>query len=280
MNEFGNAVVIALYEARMLWRSWFFRIFAGVIALLTVGLNAMIFSVGQIPTWVFRAVPANIPYATVVLMNAIISIVAIILATDFMKRDRSMDTTDVVYIRSMTNTSYVLGKACGTLLVFFCLTAFSLLCAAAFNFLSGDVPVRWVAYGYYALLISAPTLVFCVGTTFFCMSIIRSQPLSLAALSCFFGLAFFFFARPAFFRFRFRGAPRAAYVFRCNRFRSDGEYRGPSRHVSFAWPGVCPCGGAAVKTASPIDDCFPGDLCFRPDFRRRRDCGGVFIRAG
>jgi hypothetical protein len=109
-----------------------------------------------------------------------------------MKRDRSMDTTDVVYIRSMTNTSYVLGKACGTLLVFFCLTAFSLLCAAAFNFLSGDVPVRWVAYGYYALLICAPTLVFCVGTAFFCMSIIRSQPLSLAALSCFFGLAFFF----------------------------------------------------------------------------------------
>ena len=63
-----------------------------------------------------------------------------------MKRDRSMDTTDVVYIRSMTNTSYVLGKACGTLWFFFFLAAFSRFEPRLFNFLSGDVPVRWVAY--------------------------------------------------------------------------------------------------------------------------------------
>ncbi len=192
MNSFRNISTIALYEAKMLWRSWFFRIFAGVILILLIGLNLLIFSVGQFPTWVFRGIPANIPYATVLLINLVQSIIAVILASDFMKRDRSMDTTDVVYIRSMTNTSYVLGKACGNLMLFIFLDAAALLCAALFNFLSGDVPVRLAAYCYYELLISLPTLVFCVGLTFFIMSIIRSQPLSLVALFGLLGLAFFF----------------------------------------------------------------------------------------
>ncbi len=192
MDSLRKMTAVALYEALTLWRSWFFRIFAGAMVVLLVGLNAMILSVGQFSTWVFRAIPANIPYATMLLLNLIQSVVAIILATDFMKRDRSMDTTDVVYIRSMTNTSYVLGKACGNLLVFVCLDVVALVCAALFNFFSGDVPVRLSAYCYYGLLISLPTLVFCIGLTFCLMSIIRSQPLSLVALFGILGLVFFF----------------------------------------------------------------------------------------
>ncbi|HMD69325.1 MAG TPA: ABC transporter permease, partial [Chitinivibrionales bacterium] len=192
MDSLRKMTAVALYEALTLWRSWFFRIFAGAMVLLVAGLNAMILSVGQFPTWVFRAIPANVPYAAVLLVNVIQSVVAIILATDFMKRDRAMDTTDVVYIRSMTNTSYVVGKACGNLLVFICLNGVALLCAALFNFFSGDVPVRLMAYCYYEFLISLPTLVFCIGLTFCLMSIIRSQPLSLVALFGILGLAFFF----------------------------------------------------------------------------------------
>jgi hypothetical protein len=192
MNAIRNMTTVAVYEARTLWRSWFFRVFAGVIMLLTAGLNGLMSSVGQFPTWVFRAIPADIPYATTLLINLVQSIIVIIPATDFLKRDRSMDTTDVVYIRSMTNTTYVLGKAFGNLLVFVCLDAVALLCAATFNFFSADASVCLGAYFYYALLICLPTLVFCIGLAFFIMSIIRSQPLTLSAMFGLFGLAFFF----------------------------------------------------------------------------------------
>jgi hypothetical protein len=192
MDSMRIIATVALYEARTLWRSWFFRIFAGLIVLLLIVLNSLLFSVGQFSTWVFRAIPANIPYANILILNLIQSIVAIIQATDFMKRDRSMDTADVIYIRSMTNTSYVAGKACGNLIVFACLNVAALLCAAFFNFFSGEVPFQAAAYCYYALLISLPTLVFCVGLTFFLMSIIRSQPLTLVGMFGLLGLAFFF----------------------------------------------------------------------------------------
>ncbi len=192
MDSMRTIAIVALYEARTLWRSWFFRIFAGAIVLLLLGLNSLIFSVGQFSTWVFRAVPANVPYVNMLLLNLIQSIVAVILATDFMKRDRSMDTTDVVYIRSMTNTSYVLGKACGNLLVFFCLDAVALACAALFTLFSGGAAPEPAVYVYYACLISLPSLVFCIGLTFFLMSIIRSQPLTLVGMLGLLGLAFFF----------------------------------------------------------------------------------------
>jgi hypothetical protein len=192
MDPFRKIVAVALYEARTLWRSWFVRIFGVVILLALIGLNALVLGAGQINAGAIKAIPANLPYLNMLLLNVVQALVAVIVASDFLKRDCSLDTTDVVYIRSMTNTGYVVGKACGNLLIFAGLDIAALLAAGLFNFFSADVPMRLGAYCWYPLLICLPTLVFCIGCAFCLMSITRSQPLSLVIIFGCAGTALFF----------------------------------------------------------------------------------------
>ena len=65
-----------------------------------------------------KALPANIPYVNLLLLNVVQAIIAIFLASDFLKRDKKLDTTDVIYVRPMTNGEYVMGKTIGNLGVF------------------------------------------------------------------------------------------------------------------------------------------------------------------
>jgi len=191
-GSFLKILAVAQYEALTLWRSWFFRIFGGVLLALVAVVNALVFGAGQINVWTVKAIPADIPYLTMLLVNLVQSVVAVILASDFMKRDRSLDTTDVVYVRSISNTAYVIGKACGNLFVFACLDFAAVLVAGLFNFFSGGVPVNWAAYVYYPLFIGIPTLAFCIGYSFVVMSLFLSQPLALLVLLGSLGMAFFF----------------------------------------------------------------------------------------
>lgn len=196
---------VARYEALTLWRSWFFRIFAGVLLALVALVNAIVFGAGQINAWAITAIPADIPYLTMLFVNIVQSVVAVILASDFIKRDRSLDTTDVVYIRSISNTAYVIGKAGGTLFVFVSLDLAALLVTGVFNYFAGGTGVRIAAYVYYPVILGLPTIAFCIGFSFFVMSLFKSQPLALLVLLGTLGLAFFFLPDTLFSIFDFAG---------------------------------------------------------------------------
>lgn len=173
---------IAKYERKILLRSWFFRIFSVLSLLVLFSFNmGEISEVGSM-RWAYRAVPANIPYANLYLLNIAQAIIAVFLSSEFIKRDRKQDTTEVFYVRSMSNASYMLGKTWSILSIFLLINAAALVMALIFNLLGQDTYVDWPAYLYYPLLISLPTLIFIIGLSSLLMSIIRNQALTFVIL--------------------------------------------------------------------------------------------------
>lgn len=174
--------IIAKYERKILMRSWFFRIFSALALFMLFAFNmGEISQVGDMD-WVYRAVPSNMPYADIFLLNIAQAIIAVFLSSEFIKRDRKQDTTEVFYVRSMSNGAYMIGKALSILSIFLLINAAALLLGLIFNLLALNTSVDWQAYLYYPLLISIPTLLFIIGLSSLLMSIIRNQALTFVLL--------------------------------------------------------------------------------------------------
>ncbi len=173
---------IAKYERKILMRSWFFRIFSVLSLFVLFAFNmGEISEVGDME-WVYRAIPANLPYANLFILNVAQAIIAVFLSSEFIKRDRKQDTTEVFYVRSMSNATYLFGKVWSILSIFLLINVVALLMALVFNLLAKDTYVDWQAYLYYPLLISVPTLTFIVGLSIFLMGVIRNQALTFVLL--------------------------------------------------------------------------------------------------
>ncbi len=175
-------LTIAKYERKILLRSWFFRIFSGLTLFFI-----FVFNMGEVSqvgdqTWIYRAVPSNMPYLAIYLLNIGQAIIAVFLSAEFIKRDRKQDTTEVFYVRSMSNASYVLGKAWSILSLFLLVNIAALGLSLIFNSLAKDTSIDWQAFLYYPALISIPTLVFIIGLSSLMMSIIRNQALTFVIL--------------------------------------------------------------------------------------------------
>ena len=163
-------------------RSWFFRIFSALSLFVLFVFNMVeISEVGDMQ-WGYRAVPSNIPYASLFMLNIAQAIIAVFLSSEFIKRDRKQDTTEVFYVRSMSNATYILGKAWSILSIFLLVNIAAMIMALIFNLLALDTYVDWQAYLYYPLLISVPTLLFIIGLSCLFMSIIRNQALTFVIL--------------------------------------------------------------------------------------------------
>ena len=77
MMSFHTIRTVAKFERRTLLRGWFFRIFAG----LTIGIlgifNVAAFIEASGAPWLYRAMPAAIPYANLIMLNLGQAIVAV-----------------------------------------------------------------------------------------------------------------------------------------------------------------------------------------------------------
>ena len=192
MISLHNIFSIAKYERKTLLRSWFFRIFSVLSLLILFGMNfGMVIEGGGQEGWAIRSIPAAIPYFNLLLLNVAQAIIAVFLASDFLKRDKKLDTTEVIYMRSMTNGEYVIGKTWGNLQVFLVLNIAVIAMALIFNLLAQDTMVHWAAYGIYLLLISIPTLVFIMGLSFMLMSVIRNQAITFVLVLGYIGITLF-----------------------------------------------------------------------------------------
>lgn len=188
-----NIRTVAKYEIKTLLRSWFFRIFALLTIVILFFFDLMIVTdVGPNPPWMFRAIPASIPYFNLLIFNLIQAVIIVFLASDFLKRDKKLDTTDVIYIRSMSNAEYVLGKTTGVLGVFLLLNLIILILALIFNIAQTDTPVVWMAYVYYPLIISIPSLIFIIGLSFLFMVIFKNQAITFLMLLGYIAVTLFF----------------------------------------------------------------------------------------
>ncbi len=195
MMTFFHIFTIAKFETKMLLRSWFFRIFA-IIAIVIIGLFDLVIytNIGFSP-WSLKAIASTVPYANLMLLNIAQAIIAAFLASDFLRRDTKLDTTDVFYTRPVSNGEYIFGKTAGLLFVFIILNLIILLVGLIFNLVNQDIPVMMSAYIYYPLLISLPTLVFIFGLAFLLMTIIRNQAVTFILLIGYVVATLFYFGR-------------------------------------------------------------------------------------
>jgi hypothetical protein len=177
-----NIRTVAKYEAKTLRRSWFFRLFSlGALFIFTI-LNIGFFSPIGDENWELVSISSSVPLMNLYMLNIGQAIVVIFLATDFLKRDKKLDTNEVLYTRSMSNFEYVIGKTWGILRLFLGLNIVILSIGMLMNIISKSMTIDFMSYISYLLIISIPTIVFSLGLAFVLMSLIRNQALTFLIL--------------------------------------------------------------------------------------------------
>lgn len=192
MISLSKIRTISHFEMKTLLRSWFFRIFAG-LSIISLGIfNVAVFVESSGAPWLFRALPGNIPYVNLLLLNLGQAIVAVFLASEFLKQDRKNDTIEVIYARSMTNAEYIIGKSLGILYVFLILNLILLGMGFGFSFLADDSSIGLGELILYPILISLPTLIFILGLSFSMMILFKNQAITFILLLGYIALTIFY----------------------------------------------------------------------------------------
>ncbi|MCU4177382.1 hypothetical protein [Carboxylicivirga sp. N1Y90] len=192
MISLFNVKTVARFESKTLLRSWFFRIFAGIGLLFLLFFN--MFGVTDLGDggWPGRLLPSGVPYMNIWMLNIAQAIIAVFLSADFLGRDKKLDTTEAFYVRSMSNTDYVIGKTIGILKVFVGLNLMVVFLGLLFMLIANEVSIPWLSFLIYPLLMSLPTLVFILGLSFFTMTLIRNQAITFVVLLGFLALSLFY----------------------------------------------------------------------------------------
>lgn len=193
MSFITNIRSVAQYESKILVRSWFFRIFTLLAAFILGILSfSLLLSEDSGGFWFGKAVPSNIPYLFLLLLNTGQAVVAVFLSSEFLKRDKKLDTSEVFYVRPLSNAEYVVGKIWGNLRVFLFLNLLVVSIVLTFNLMASGIGVDGLAYAVYFLLISIPTLIFIIGLSIFLMLVLRNQALTFILLLGYIGLTLFY----------------------------------------------------------------------------------------
>ncbi|MCJ7581294.1 MAG: ABC transporter permease subunit, partial [Candidatus Aminicenantes bacterium] len=166
---------IAFYEARLLLRSWGFRLFSGLVLVILTLVNIVIATPAFYSPYFLSSLSGSLPLNSLKLFNVFQGIIVAFMATEFFKRDRKHDSIQVVFARSFSNVEYFLGKALGLLSVFMLLNLAVLLSTFVIHFFFSNTLFAWQSYILYMLLICLPTLIFMIGLSFLLSSILRSQ---------------------------------------------------------------------------------------------------------
>jgi ABC-type transport system involved in multi-copper enzyme maturation permease subunit len=195
---------IARYEMVLIFRSWAFRIFSG-LALAAVTLITISVALPRYSTFFFnRALSGAFPLLAIKLFNLFLGLIAVFLATEFLKRDRRQDTSQVYFTHSFSNGTYVLGKFLGIFFTIVSLSVLVLLITGIIHIFFSQTIFAWQPYLLYFFLIGIPTIVFLMGLSIFLGFLIRSQAVVylLVLVYAFFVLAVvgsrFFFAFDSF----------------------------------------------------------------------------------
>lgn len=191
----GTINVIARYEVKLLKRSWLFRIFAVLVLLiLTIlqlaNLSPIFWKYGE--TWNYTGVSSLIPFFTTYLYNVAQSVIVVFLAGSFLKRDKKLDTAEVIYVRPMSNADYIIGKVWGITRVFLGLNLITLVIALFINLVVSGSPFSIYPYVFYLFTISLPSLWFILGLSFTVMCLLKNQAVTFIVMLGIIGTAFFY----------------------------------------------------------------------------------------
>gem|GEM_PF-912755 len=166
---------IARTEILLILRSWTFRIFS----FLALGAAILVTAAVALPrdaTFFFnRALPGAFPLLAIKLFNVFLGLISVFVATEFLKRDRRQDTSQVYFTPSFSNAAYILGKCLGIFVLVFLLLFLVLVSTGIIHFFFSRTPFAWQPYILYIAAMGLPTILFMVGLAVFLGSLIRSQ---------------------------------------------------------------------------------------------------------
>jgi len=175
MSSLRTLFSIAWYEMVLIFRSWAFRIFSG-LALAAVTLITISVALPRYSTVFFnRALSGAFPLLAIKLFNLFLGLIAVFLATEFLKRDRRQDSSQVYFTHSFSNGTYVLGKFLGIFFMIVSLNVLVLLITGIIHLFFSQTIFAWQPYLLYFFLMSVPTIIFLVGLSIFLGFLIRSQ---------------------------------------------------------------------------------------------------------
>jgi len=168
---------VAVYEARLLWRSWAFRLTIGAALIYLIFLDVILNIPATQPPHFFRSLSGNLPLVNVRLLGMALGMISTLVATEFVKRDRQQDTVQTSYVHSFSNLDYVLGKVLGVGWAFVALQLIILACVAVVHRFFVPLPFAWQPYVLFTLFGTLPTLAVMIGLSVLLVTILRSQAL-------------------------------------------------------------------------------------------------------
>lgn len=181
------------FEARILWRSWLFRIFSILILGILVLFDLFgVIGIAGADAWPGRHLPGNIVYMNFFLFTIAQVIIAAFLSADFLGRERKMDTTEVFYTRPMSNFQYVLGKTWGALLVFGGLNLVVVILSMVVTLLTPDTTFVWQPFLFFLLVFSLPSLIFILGFSYVLIVLARNQAVTFVLVLGFGAIVLFY----------------------------------------------------------------------------------------
>ena len=185
MNSMKNIHMVARYEARLLRRSWLFRIFAGLAVVgifLAVGNWCTPLFGGGMTRWNQVALSGQIPFFSMYLFHILQAVAVVFLAGGRMATGRKADTMDVLYARQAGNGDFVWGKVWGTLKVCGGLMAAVMAVVVFLHVAVAKSPFSLWAYFFYALTLALPSLVFVLGLSLWVNCVVKGRALALLLL--------------------------------------------------------------------------------------------------
>ncbi len=183
--EWHNINVNARYEVKLLTRSGLFRTFS-VLAIVGITIALLMNNTSMINrwqgSWASSALTSLIPFTATYYYTIAQAVILIFLAGTFLKKGQKLDTTEVLMVRPMSNSDYILGKVLGIAEVFIAINIIILLIAGFINVFVNQTPFSVVPYLFYLFTISVPTLVFMLGLSFIAVNIFKNQAVTFIIL--------------------------------------------------------------------------------------------------
>ncbi len=201
MRFLNNIQSVAKYEAKLLKRSWFFKVFSTVSVILIIISSFTI--VGN--SHAYASIPSLLAYNLMLYFNVAQAIVSIFLASEYLKRDKQLDTSEVFYVRPLSNAEYLLGKMWGTLQVFFVLNLVVIAVSVTMGYVNLQDNVSPLSFFMYLFILNIPTLIYIVGLSTFLMLVIKNQALTFVVLLAYIGLTLFYIGDKFYYLFDYIG---------------------------------------------------------------------------
>ncbi|MDD4823290.1 MAG: xanthan lyase [Bacteroidales bacterium] len=204
MQLIKNILSVSKYESKLLLRSWFFKVFS-VLAFLFFGLITFIQFLSENPESSMDTIPSLMPYMVSLMLNLAQAIITVFLASEYLKRDKELDTSEVFYVRPLSNAEYLFGKMWGTIRVFFGLDFIIMGTMLVISYFKLGAATDYMSYLWYFLILIVPTLIFITGLSTVLMMTLKSQALTFVILLGYIGITLFYASDVLYYLFDYIG---------------------------------------------------------------------------